>query len=341
MNALDVEDERSLDDSYLSQSLSLADLGAALKRSSVFVLAAVVVCILLASFYLMVTPPRYSTDMILAAEQTTERQNIPQSAGAVGALGGAAANLLGITGNSLSPDLEKFRVLFVSTQTAGIVDGQFHLLQKYYPGWQPGSHTWVMPPWSLGNVIPRLAKLIFGRPIWRAPTSGDLATILTDRITIQKGDTDPFLTVSTLSDDPKFSEQLLLALTTAANEILRQRAQEQALVEADYLSKQLETVSNALHRQVLIELLSAQEQTLMLSSSKLPYAAQILTPPTTHFDQPKPGITLTLAIGALVGLAIGIFIAFFREAIGRSRQQIPTDSHVVLWNWVRRREGIG
>jgi LPS O-antigen subunit length determinant protein (WzzB/FepE family) len=125
----------------------------------------------------------------------------------------------------------------------------------------------------------------------------------------------------------------MLALVNAANDILRAQAQHQAIVQIEYLSKELLVVSNAEHRQVLTTLLLGQEQSLMLSRSNLPYAAQVLSPPTTHFSQAKPSIALTLAIGVFVGLFLGIFVAFFREASARSRQRLPRDSLEVLREW--------
>jgi hypothetical protein len=279
----------------------------------------------------MIVPVRYTTTMLLAAEQNTENPTSGQN-NALGGLG-AAASLLSLRTNPLSPDLEKFRVLFVSPQTASIMDSRFHLLQKRFAGWNQASQRWDMPPLSLSNAPQRLVRWMFGRPLWRAPTAGDLAEVLSNQISIQKSETDPFLIATTTSDDPKMSEQLLYALTDAANGILRERAQRRAVQQIDYLSQQLQTISNAVHRQVLIELLSSQEQVLMLSRSDIPYAAQILTPPTTQYDQPQPGVVLTLLIGVLVGLVIGVFAAFFREALGRSRGAISDAGYNVSSEW--------
>jgi hypothetical protein len=332
MNQLDGRVEAGAAGAYLSQSLSLGDMKQALRRSRVFFLLAVAACELLAVLYLMVSEPRYPTEMLLAPQQQSGESS---GSGALSALGGAAG-LLGIKGGGVNTDFEKFRVLYLSSQTAADVDRRFHLLQRSFPGWNARAHAWQMPPWSSGNVLPRFVRWIFRRPVWRVPSAADLAETLANQITVVKSDTDPFLTVSTTSTDPKFSEVLLVALTDSANEILRQRAQEQAAAQIEYLNRQLGTVSNTEHRQVLTELLLAQEQTLMLSRSNLPYAAQILTPPTTHYNQIKPGLTLTLAIGAFLGLVVGVFIAFSREALAHSRNEVPRDSAEVVRDWIIR-----
>ena len=306
----------------LSQSLSLADIGAALKRSAGFLIGAIVACEIIAALYLMVSPARYPTEMLLAPQQAAGSQ------GGGGGVGGAlsrlssftgTSDLLGLSSGSSGSEFEKFQVLYISAQTAAFIDQGLHLSQQIFPGWNPRTQQWEMPPLSVSNAPQRLVRWLFGRPVWREPTAADLAAVLGNEITIGKRDTDPFLSVASVSRDPKATETLMLALVQAANEILRQRAQQQALLLIDYLSHQLDTVSNADHRQVLINLLSAQEQNLMLSRSKIPYAAQILTPPTTHFDQPRPGVALTIVLAGLVGLVIGILIALFREATGRSR----------------------
>lgn len=320
----------------LAQSLSLGDLKRAFWRSRGFILLAVVVCELLAAGDLMITTPRYPTDMLLAAQQTGSGQSGGSTGNAVGALGGlgGAASLLGLGGMTPSTDFEKFRVLYISSQTAQIVDQRYHLLQSMYPGWNARHGRWEMPPLGPGNALQRLIRVMFGRPAWRQPTADDLASLLGNQITIKKQDTDPFVMVSSESRDPKATEKLMLALADAANEILRRKAQQQATEQIKYLSHELETISNAEHRQVLTQLLSSQEQSLMLSRSNLPYAAQILTSPATHYDQGKPGITLTLAAGGIAGLLAGMFIAVLREASARSKDRVPRDSVEVMRGWL-------
>jgi len=332
MNRLgnEVETESAAERPALSQSLSLADLGRALWSSRGYILLAISLTELLAVIHLMVTPASYPTDMMLAPQQSSSNQG----AGISGGLS-SAASLLGIRTDAANSDFEKFRVLYISTQTAAAVDSQFHLLQRNFPGWNEQGQRWEMPPLGLSNAPQRFVRWIFGRPIWRAPTADDLASALSNQITITKRETDPFLVISSQSRDPKLTENLLLALVNAANDILRARAQQQAVMQIRYLSNQLQTVSISEHRQVLTTLLLGQEQNLMLSRSNVPYAAQILSPPTTHFNEAMPGVTLILAIGFVVGLVIGIFVAFFREASARSRDERPRDSIEILRGWAR------
>jgi hypothetical protein len=327
----------------LGKSLSLADIGAALRRSAGFIVMAIVSCEIIAVSYLMVSSPRYPTEMLLAPQQAGGNQGGGGLSGALSRLTSftGTSDLLGMSSDASGSEFEKFQVLYNSAQTAEFVDRRLHLSENIFPGWNARTERWEMPPLSISNAPQRLVRWLFGRPVWREPTPADLAAVLGSEITIAKRDTDPFLSVSSVSRDPKVTEALMLALTQAANEILRQRAQQQGVVLIDYLSHQLDTVSNADHRQVLINLLSAQEQNLMLSRSKIPYAAQIVTPPTTHFDQPKPGVALTITLAGLVGVVGGILIALFREATGRFQQQIPEDSIAVFRNWMRKRPEAG
>lgn len=316
----------------LSQSLSFGDLRRAIWCSRGFILMAVLVCELLAVLHLMTAPARYPTEMLLAPQQNSDNQASNLSSGL-----SSAANLLGLRTNLSNSDFDKFRVLYISNQTAAAVDARFHLRQRYFLGWNEQAQRWEMPPLGLFNAPQRLVRWLFGRPVWREPNADDLASVLGDQITIAKRDSDPFVVVSALSRDPKFTESLMMALINAANDILRRRAQQQAVTQIRYLSSQLQTVSITEHRQVLTTLLLGQEQNLMLSRSNLPYAAQVLTPPATHYNEAKPGVTLTLAIGVVVGLLVGIFIAFFREAGAWSRGGRPRDSTDVLRDWAKRR----
>lgn len=316
-------------ESSLSQSLSLGDLQRALWRSRGFILAAMFACEMLAVLHLMIVETRYPTEMMLVPQQNADAQGANVSNGL-----SSAANLLGLRTSLVNSDFEKFRVLYISSQTAAAIDSRFHLLQRNFPGWNEWEQRWEMPPLTPLNAPQRLVRWIFGRPVWRAPDAGDLASALSDQITITKRDTDPFLVVSALSRDPRFTESLMLALAGAANDILRARAQQQAVTQIRYLSNQLQTVSISEHRQVLTTLLLGQEQNLMLSRSNIPYAAQVLVPPVTRYNEAKPGVTLTLAVGLVVGFLIGIFTAFFREASARSQDVPPRDSMEVLRGWM-------
>lgn len=315
MSDVQQNDGPQADVGYLEHSLSLADIWRAVSNSWLLIGGSMLLCGVLAALYLMMTPPQYTTDMIVAPQQGSQASG--RSSG-LGALGGVTG-LLGLASGNGTDDFEKFRTLFTSIQTAQRVDADLHLLRKFYPGWDDGSQSWKMPPLSLGNVVPRTVRLLLGRPVWREPGAGDLSAYLTSKITLTKGDDNGFVIVATESSDPEFSEKLLRESTDATNEILRQKAQQQASVQIAYLNRELGTVSNADHRQVLSTLLLQQEQNMMLSRSNLPYAAQILSPPTTHYDQPHPGLSLTLGGGLIAGFMLGLLGVFVREARKRER----------------------
>jgi hypothetical protein len=320
------------DGGSFSRSLSLSDLGRAIRRGRVLIFLTMISCEIVATLYLMMAEPRYPVDMVLAPQISDQVQgsSLGSALGGQGGSGGLAASLFGLSGGRVDTNFEKFRLLYISSQTATAVDQRFHLLPRLYPGWDEGTHSWKMPPLSLFNAPGRILRLVFRRPVWRIPTPADLASVLTGQISIVKDDENSFLTVTSISRNPRETEALLAALADAANEILRRQAQQQSAQQIHYLSTELNVVSNSDHRQVLTQLLLGQEQNLMLSRSNLPYAAQILNPPTTHYDQPRPGISVTLLFAGIIGLFAGIFLCFVREASAQGAGRIPRDIGEVL-----------
>jgi len=277
----------------------------------------IIICEILAVVFLIVTPPTYVTQAIMAPQQSNGRDVEGGSgAGLSGSLGSAAA-LLGIGRGQTNNDFQKFSVLLKSPRVAQGVEDRLHLMKRYFPGWSEARQKWEAPSFSLRMLV----RVLFRRPAWREPDAADFSTVLNSRI---KSVVDPetgFITLSLQDEDPTLSRQLLQAIIDATDQELRADAQKRAEVQIGYLADQLKVVTNSDQRTALTSLLLSQEQTLMLSRSGLPFVAQTLAPPTTHFDQPKPGISLVIAIAAVAGMVIGVFAALAREAMAHAKGQ--------------------
>ncbi len=306
-------------ESTLSASLSIAEMAGIVRRSASLVIVIICVCELLAVLYLISTAPTYVTQAILAPQPAPGRETGGGASGSSpgGALAGAVA--LGMRETQSNDDFQKFAVLLDTPRMAQGVEDRLHIMKDYFPGWNPVDRKWERPALSITNALPRLAHWLLRRPVWRRPDATDLSTALNNMIVVTPDAGSGFLTISLNSHDPEKAQQLLQAIIDTTNELLRADARKRAQVQIEYLADQLKVVTNADEHLALANLLLSQEQALMLSSSGLPFAAQILSPPSTHFDQPKPGISLTLAVAAVAGFVIGVFVALGREALAHAR----------------------
>ena len=301
--------------------LSLRELGRAILRDWLFVVAMCAFGLILAAIYLANTGVTYPTEIVLAPPINSD-----QSSNSSSSLG-AAASFLGIRENTSNSEFARFRLLLTAPPTAELLEQRLHIMRKIIPGWDSRQHRWHIQPRGLIGTIKATVSSLLGRHKSRIPTAAvDLSSWLSNALNITN-DPQGFLHVEIQSGNPPQAENILLAVVKAANDILRRSAQKRAQLESTYLENKLKTVTNSDQRSVLIDLLSKQEQELVLSNSDVSYAAEILSPPVTRYDEPKPSLSLIMVLGMIFGFVTSLFVITIREAINYS-QDIRTVSIV-------------
>jgi uncharacterized protein involved in exopolysaccharide biosynthesis len=102
--------------------------------------------------------------------------------------------------------------------------------------------------------------------------------------------------------DRGFGLTLLYAMHQAADNVLREEAARRSAAISDYLEKQLQNVRMQEHRAVLSELLASQERIRILVAVDLPYAADIIEPPTAPLQPDVPAPWPIVILGSLLGI---------------------------------------
>jgi uncharacterized protein involved in exopolysaccharide biosynthesis len=117
--------------------------------------------------------------------------------------------------------------------------------------------------------------------------------------------------ISVQHPDPVFARRLMLMAHQEANEVLRDQVAVRAAQQVEYLQQKLLQTTVQDYRQTLLSLLSAQEKTLMLTKTSAPYAAEILTPPTSSPRPVAPRPVFGIAVSILVGILVGVSVVVF------------------------------
>jgi len=134
----------------------------------------------------------------------------------------------------------------------------------------------------------------------------------------------PYLvTIEFDSSDPQFAIKLLNDVNQAANDHLRKKALLRATEYIDFLSRELNTVTVAEHREAIMQALSEQEKFKMSASSAAPYAADLFDKPWASLTRlsPRPSkafpsaILMGFLVGAAIILALKYLGAFAREQV--------------------------
>jgi hypothetical protein len=105
-----------------------------------------------------------------------------------------------------------------------------------------------------------------------------------------------------------------------ANDYIRGQNRETQRRYVNYVTEAIAKNTNVDQRQALDNLLLQEERQLMMAEVDVPYAASILDGPTVN---PVNRVTRTLAVNAILGMLIGVAIAYFRKYVPAARRRLP------------------
>ena len=280
----------------------------------------VVAGLILGAVYEIIATARYTATVVVVP--ATNRTDLPQLRGGLAALSGLAGGKLG--GNNVN-SMDRFTFLLTSTRLAERQIARRPILLVLFPErWDARHRGWV-PPTGFVQGISESLKQIFGIPTLIAPDKFAVAKTYEKNLAQAKiGDTE-LIRISYNDKDPARAVQVLRWIVDDANEIVRGDAAQRAQQQSAYLRERLRTSTIQDYRETLLSLLAQEEQTLMLSSSRLPFAADTIEGESTSPVPTSKRPFTTMMAGALLGLMLtylACMIAFnFRRVVPK-----PTDA---------------
>lgn len=255
---------------------------------------------LIAAILILVITPKYTVRMIVG----------PVSANGPAGMGTPAARVNELRRNHYNEvvqadtlsDYDRYLQLLTSPSTAQILIKQVPgILQVFFPErWDAHKKEWHLPPSAWPGEIFRRVR---GGGAWHAPTAEDLSARLKKMLQLRMIGQTPMRELELRYADRGFGLTLLYAMHQAADSVLREEAARRSGAISEYLEKQLQSVRMQEHRAVLTELLAAQERIRILVAVDLPYAADIVEPPTAPLEPDVPHPMPLLIFGTLFGFA--------------------------------------
>lgn len=252
--------------------------------------------------------PEYTVKMVVG----------PVSANGTASMGTPAAHLNEMEiGNasmanpeSLS-DYDRYLQLLTSPSVAeNLISHVPGILPLFFPDkWDAKKKEWVLPWQAIPAEIINRAR---GGAAWQAPTADDLSSRLKAMLQQRVIGATPMRELRLRHADRGFAITLLYAMHQAADNVLREEAERRSVAISHYIEKQLETVKLQEHRQVLSEMLAAQERIRILVSVDLPYAADIIQPPATGQQPDTPQPWPIIIFGGLAGFILTAIFSSLR-----------------------------
>jgi hypothetical protein len=258
--------------------------------------------VLLMILILPTMTPRYTVSMTVVPPPADQSQG---SGGANSALSGILS-LAG--GSSLAQGNSyymRYQKVLVSPAVAARMQKDYGMLQIVFQDqWDAENKQWKEPASLRIRMLGWLFRLA-NVPAWTHPDVMTLSSFLEGNIVVVPSTLNDIVTVSMTSSNRELAKKILLTAHTEANAVLRDMVARHASQQVAYLQNKLAGVTVADYRAALLQILSSQEKTLMLTQTDAPFAADIVSPPIASDVPSAPRPLLYVALAAAVGALIG------------------------------------
>ncbi|PWC52883.1 hypothetical protein TSH7_32855 [Azospirillum sp. TSH7] len=218
-------------------------------------------------------------------------------------------------GDESLSDFARYLELFGSGPVAERLARDPDILRALFPDrWDAEAGRWRSPPGLLPMVKRGLLALV-GREDWVEPDGDRVARALRDRLVVDMLRSGPMRRITFRHADRETAVDLLGRIAAATDAHLRAEAARRSAAQIAHIKLRLGAVTVAEHRQALSDLLLDQERVAMMIGVDLPFAADLIQPPTAGAlpDWPNPAVVVPLA--GLVGLIAAAFGLSARHAL--------------------------
>ena len=226
--------------------------------------------------------------------------------------------------DELVSDFEHFRQTLDAPATARQIMADEAFMRRVSLGlWQPTREQWSVPDRSVAAVLAGLLRgsqgaeaTASGQVSFRAMINDDgeyLADWLSDHLAIRRIGETAMYRVSLRHPDRSVALELVTRLLRLTDAGLRQEAQRRVETQIAHLREQMEQAQLASHREAMNRLLTEQLQIAMMLAVDLPFAADIIEPPSAlrmpDWPAPLPVAGLALLAGACLGIGCAVALA--------------------------------
>ena len=297
-----------------AREITIPGLVQTLWRGLWLVLAAIVLAVLVTALALKLRDPVYTATMIVAPAQT--------DLGAASQLALELEQYANLAALARVPDkleavsdLERYVQLFGSTTLAARLDEEHDLLQTVFADqWDPERQSWRAPAGVLAAF--RAAVLdFFGFPAWIEPDVGQLAEWLAEKIAINRLGGGAMLRLGLEHAKPELAVGVLDMVHGTADDLLREQSLARLGNQIAQVESELAAATTPTGRQAMEEVLVGHYQAQALLRADQPYAAQVVVPARASAAPTSANPLLILALAAVVGAILGVFLVFLRDAL--------------------------
>lgn len=299
-----------------SDDVTFGDFAALLLRRWWAPVAGALIGLWLAAAMLSGATVQYTSELKVSPVQA-------EAGGLMRRLGGLAS-LAGVSGlgkaDAASPFDLYLEAYFAPEVAERLAEDPAVLRGAFWKEWRDGA--WVEPRSTVGNMV-RGLKRTLGVPVpaWREPDAGRLGEWLIRNVAVNRSNRSAIVTVSLEHPDPAFAEALLARLHREADRTVRAKTLDRTAGTIAYLERKLGEVLLAEHREALAQALGEQERNRMMASVQgIAFAAEQFGAPRSTSEPTSPRAAVTLGVGLLGGLLLGVLVAIAWHVLAARRR---------------------
>lgn len=262
--------------------------------------------VLLAALYMHVAPIKYEASMVIAPTSASLADDTNIGASALGS--GLVSSLIGGTGQ-MPKTFSEFASLTSSNFLAQALLADDKIKQGIYSKeWDSEKKQWKKP----GGVVAALKAMVrttLGLPVWQPPTPQDLSRYLESEIQITDIPRSDLYRVSYQNKNPAFATFFIGSIYKVLDQDLKSRFVRRHSANIAYIDQVLTKTSSPDLRTGLATLYMQEQRRMMLASSDLPFAADMVDPPTPSTSPVSPNAAIVYGAAIFLGIILGILAA--------------------------------
>lgn len=218
------------------------------------------------------------------------------------------------TGTETLSDFARFLHLLTSVPVAERLMGDPGLLHRMFAErWDAQAGAWAEPV-GMTAALRRLLLGLAGREEWVVPDAGTVAAYLRGRVVVETVGTGPMHRVRFRHPDRAFALAFLRALAEATDAHLRGEARRRTSAQIEFADAMGRAHTLLEHRNAFNELKNELRRVLVMLDVGLPFAADVVEPPTAGGLPDWPDVPLMLTAALAAGLSLGVMAAVFRAS---------------------------
>jgi uncharacterized protein involved in exopolysaccharide biosynthesis len=271
-----------------------------------------------ASLYLQGAERKHLIEYKLKPVADTQQNNAISSFGSFASIAGIQLP------SSSSSDFNIFKELLTSVEVSEIVIINKNLIKNIFNReWDLSINNFSeIPKSKLKSNFNLLKRTITGdnEVNYMPPNARRLSTYIVKNISIDEDKKTGFLTIRSVSSRPEVMSLLISEVIKIADEIMRQRYINFSREPLAFYKEKLRTARSREHREALAELISTEEQKLMLASKGVYFTAEPYIEPVISLHPVAPKSALVLLLSLIFGLFTGCGVVLLHSAIIRNKR---------------------